>query len=281
MLVAFAAIVASETGDHAAAERHFSLLPTGSDAALAVRHIRHLLRTGRPETALATARPWLDRPEAGQFWPYVGTAWRLVGDPRWRWLEDEALVHVADPLDPADAAAMAAALLPLHVTRAFPLGQSVRCGTQTDGPLFARDSVPIRHLRDRLLAVAGRHLASLEADSAHPVRRHRPPPALRVAGSWSVRLSGTGFHVSHVHPQGWFSSAFYCALPSEAEAGPAPAGWLALGGPPADLGLDLPPWRLVEPRPGRLVLFPSILWHGTLPIAGGERLTVAFDIAPP
>ena len=46
----------------------------------------------------------------------------------------------------------------------------------------------------------------------------------------------------------------------------------------AELGLDLPPIRLIEPKPGRLVLFPSTMWHGTVPFAAGERLTVAFDV---
>ncbi len=30
-----------------------------------------------------------------------------------------------------------------------------------------------------------------------------------------------------------------------------------------------------------LVLFPSYLWHGTVPFdAGGRRLTAAFDVVP-
>jgi hypothetical protein len=43
----------------------------------------------------------------------------------------------------------------------------------------------------------------------------------------------------------------------------------------------LAPYRLVEPKPGRLVLFPSTMWHGTRPFPAGERLTIAFDIARP
>ena len=43
--------------------------------------------------------------------------------------------------------------------------------------------------------------------------------------------------------------------------------------------IDLPPFRTVEPEPGRLVLFPSYMWHGTRPFAEGERMTVAFDVA--
>ena len=75
--------------------------------------------------------------------------------------------------------------------------------------------------------------------------------------------------------------ALYVALP-EKRPGDAPeAGWLTLGEPQAALGLDLPPTRMVEPVAGRLVLFPSWMWHGTRPFVEGERLTVAFDVAPP
>jgi hypothetical protein len=77
---------------------------------------------------------------------------------------------------------------------------------------------------------------------------------------------------------GWISSALYVALPEPHRLGAAPAGWLSFGTPPPELGLDLPPYRQVEPRRGRLVLFPSTLWHCTLPFADGERLSIAFDI---
>ena len=35
----------------------------------------------------------------------------------------------------------------------------------------------------------------------------------------------------------------------------------------------------VEPKVGRLVLFPSTLHHGTSPFPAGERISVAFDVA--
>ncbi len=169
----------------------------------------------------------------------------------------------------------------LHNTLSYPIGQSVRGGTQTDGPLFARADPEIRALRASIVEAVERHIRSLGAiDRRHPVLRHRPHP-VRFAGSWSVRLRGAGHHTNHIHPQGWLSSAFYVSVASQELMGPAPAGWLALGGPPAELGLDLPPLRMIEPKPGRLVLFPSIIWHGTVPFAGGERLSVAFDVAPP
>jgi hypothetical protein len=82
-----------------------------------------------------------------------------------------------------------------------------------------------------------------------------------------------------VHPQGWISSALYVALPPT--SGADHAGWFTLGEPDERLGLQLGPWRKIEPKLAQLVLFPSWMWHGTVPFAEGERLTVAFDVAPP
>ena len=89
---------------------------------------------------------------------------------------------------------------------------------------------------------------------------------------------GQGFNVAHTHPAGWISAVFYVALPEPEQMGPSPAGWITFGEPPPELGLPLKAYAEVEPRPGRLVLFPSYMWHGTRPFADGERLVVAFDM---
>jgi hypothetical protein len=98
----------------------------------------------------------------------------------------------------------------------------------------------------------------------------------KIASAWSVRLNGGGFHLNHVHPEGWLSSAFYVRLPKVASGH---EGWLQFGepGPPTSPKLDAD--HLVQPQAGMLVLFPSYMWHGTVPFAGCEkRLTCAFDI---
>jgi hypothetical protein len=94
-----------------------------------------------------------------------------------------------------------------------------------------------------------------------------------------VRLTAGGFNVPHTHPHGWISSAFYVALPEGADKNSPFAGFLNLGSPPADLGLDLQPYRRFKPDVGKLALFPSTMWHSTEPVADGERLNIAFDIA--
>jgi len=114
------------------------------------------------------------------------------------------------------------------------------------------------------------------ADVNHPLLRHREA-SWRLGGSWSVRLTTGGFHVSHIHPQGIVSSAFYVSLPDDSGMDDQ-AGWLELGRPPAALKIGLEPLSAIHPKPSRLALFPSYFFHGTRPFERGERLTVAFDI---
>ena len=273
-------VAVAEQGEIAAADRLFAALGPIAHVSMAARYLRHLLRAGRPAEAVAFAEPWLQAPDADFVWPYVAAAWRLTGDPRWQWLEgDERLIGIYDigaGLPSLDA--LAERLRGLHQDLHQPLEQSVRGGTQTDGPLFARIEPEIRALRAAIVASVERHIAQLPSPQAgHPTLFAKRGP-VRFAGSWSVRLAGAGFHSNHVHPAGWLSSAFYVTLP---ETTGGHAGWLKLGEPQAELGLDLAPFRHIEPRPGRLVLFPSTMWHGTEPFEAGERMTVAFDVARP
>ena len=61
----------------------------------------------------------------------------------------------------------------------------------------------------------------------------------------------------------------------------AQQGWLKFGEPPYELNLEDPIRRTLQPKPGRLVLFPSYLWHGTIPFRGEQtRTTIAFDVVP-
>jgi hypothetical protein len=168
----------------------------------------------------------------------------------------------------------------LHVASQHPYDQSVRGGTQTTGNLFERTEPAIARLRSSVVQAVASFIDSLpEFDATHPfLGRNRG--RFRFAGSWSIRLQEQGHHVSHVHPVGWISSALYLRIPEAAPDAGEQAGHLALGQPPAELGLRLPPVRIIEPGPGRLVLFPSIMWHGTIPFPAGERLTAAFDVVP-
>lgn len=259
----------------------FARLGPPAEPGHALRLIRHQLRQGQIAEAVAAIEPWLSRPDAAPFWSCAALAWRLAQDPRADWLEAQnGLVGLVD-LVPARIGVeeLAATLRRLHAGSGRFLDQSVRGGTQTDGPLFARTDPAIRRARAVLVDAMADHLAGLPPpDSAHPqlsLRRDRP---LRFAGAWSVRLVDAGHHASHHHPQGWFSAVLYVAVPDSLSG---EEGRLVLGAPPADLGLPLQARQAIEPRPARLAIFPSTMWHATLPFSAGERLTIAFDLARP
>ncbi|MBY0583578.1 MAG: 2OG-Fe(II) oxygenase family protein, partial [Sphingomonas sp.] len=249
---------------------------------MAVWVIRHLIREGRIDQAVRRIDMELATDQRTGIWPYAETAWRMAGDARHQWLCPPELVSVTDLttfLPPL--ADLADTLRRLHnATGAF-LDQSVRGGTQTDGPLFSRIDPVLQHTRTAVVHAVEAYLRTLPAvDAAHPTLSPRRDRDIRFAGSWSVRLGSGGHHSNHVHPMGWISSALYVALPDAIDAAPGDeAGWLTIGMPPTDL-IALPPHQAIKPRPGQLVLFPSWLWHGTRPFSQGERLTIAFDIAP-
>jgi tetratricopeptide (TPR) repeat protein len=246
--------------------------------------IRHLLRVGEIKAVLPIVEQELQRNPSAETWPYTATAWRLAGDPRAEWLEgDSRLVGVTDlaaSLPPLDK--LVAVLRSLHRAKGEYLDQSVRGGTQTDGPLFCRIDPVIRGLRAAVVGAVEKYVAQLPPpDPRHPLLGQRRDRRVRFSGSWSVRLHSGGRHSNHVHPQGWISSALYVALPQKRADEPQDSGWLTLGEPDDKLELGLAPSRRIEPRQGQLVLFPSWMWHGTVPFAEGERLTVAFDVKPP
>lgn len=274
------AVIHSERGETEAAETLFARLEQVENASLEIRRVRHYLRSARPKLAGAIIDKWLARQEAFLFYPYASIVWRLTDPARWQWLEGDpsfvGVYDIADRLPPLDQ--LADTLRGLHKLSGQPLEQSLRGGTQTDGDIFMQVDPMLVRLREAVRAAVAEHVAKLPPpDPNHPLlspRRDR----IAFAGAWSVRLQSAGFHSNHVHPLGWFSSALYIALPPDIGIGDA--GKLTLGEPRSScFDVDMEPFRMIEPRPGRLALFPSYMWHGTRPFGQGERLTVAFDVA--
>jgi tetratricopeptide (TPR) repeat protein len=215
----------------------------------------------------------------------AATAWRLLGDPRYRELYDyDRLVvryHLSPPMgwNSLDAflTDLAESLRRLHNMRAHPIGQSLRRGVQTGEPLTQSADPVVKAF-----------LVALDVPIRDYIERLREKPALlgrrattdyRFAGAWSVLLRPGGHHVNHIHPMGWISSAFHVELPAVVDEGRQ--GWMKFGEPPFSTTPLLGPEHFVKPEAGVLVLFPSYMWHGTVPFGGGQpRLSAAFDVVP-
>lgn len=278
-LAMFEALESSEAGDLPGADRAFARVPADFPG-IHISEARHRLRAGQIDRAGELLTAALDEdPWDVTAWALRGIVWRLTGDSRNAWLHEQPGFVAAHelPLTDEEIASVAETLRSLHRTRAHPLGQSLRGGTQTRGRLLERVEPPIRLLREAIEEVLQRHWDGLPGeDDSHPLLRLRAAPP-RIEGSWSVRLSGDGYHVSHIHPHGTLSSACYFVVPEEQEPGD---GHLEIGGAPPELGLGLGPLSTFRPWPGRIVLFPSTMYHGTRPFPRGERLTAAFDVVP-
>ena len=224
---------------------------------------------------------------------FKSTALRLMGDNRLNDLVDhDAMVFKVDVPAPEGYASrdeyfaeVASVLESLHHTHAHPIDQSVRGGTQTNGFLFRIAHPVVKQLEQQIRLAVSDALHGFPIDGTHPFWRRNVAGTqaadIVFSGAWSVRLSGQGFHTNHMHPKGWISSALYIAVPDEVSGATDDAGYIQFGAPEEKLGLDLPPIRTIKPEVGSLVLFPSYMWHGTIPFSSEQpRITVAFDIVP-
>ena len=175
---------------------------------------------------------------------------------------------------------LAAYLEALHDDKREHFTQTVRGGTRLYDEVFNNGHALVERLRAGIDAAVADHIRGLPTDGLHPFLS-RSTTGFRYVSSWSSRLLDRGFHLNHVHPQGWISSAYYVSVPQICRDESGRQGWLKLGEPTEDFGPGFAPRRYIQPAPGRLVLFPSYLWHGTVPFESEEiRTTIAFDVAP-
>ena len=159
---------------------------------------------------------------------------------------------------PGFLADLAASLNRLHDPDGHALlFQSLRHGTETTQDMTRNAEPAIRGLFEAFATPIRRYLEHI-GRGADALRR-RNNGAWRFNGSWSVRLRNRGFHMSHVHPRGWISSAFYVELPDVMAEARTDEGILSFGKPGLLTIPSLEPEYSVRPTAGMLVLFPSYL----------------------
>jgi Flp pilus assembly protein TadD len=246
-----------------------------------------LLRAGHPDEALKIARTLRAQdPEEQYLIACEAAAHRMRGDKVYRrWCDYDNLVRVYDIAPPRGYftienfnAALAEVLRAQHRATANPLDQILHNGTQTSRKLLQTNEPVLKAFALGVETAIRDYVSRLRHDAEHPLMR-RVADRFRLASLWSVRLEHNGTQPNHLHDRGWISSAYYVALmPAEQPKNPR-HGWLKFGEanrPPPGCGVE----KCVEPKLGQLVLFPSYMWHGTVPFEGSERLSAAFDVVP-
>lgn len=205
------------------------------------------------------------------------TTARLLGDPEYESLYDyDAFVGEYELSPPSGWSSikefhkdLIPALNARHQLSAEPLDQSLRKGTQTPRGLLGDPDPVIQAFLGAIREPLDDYQKALGFDPGHPLLS-RNKGECDLIGCWSVRLKRGGFHVNHVHSEGWISSAYYVDVPAEVADESAKSGWIKFGEPRFPVP-GAPAEKFVQPRAGHLILFPSYMWHGTTPVSG-DRL---------
>ena len=272
-------VLAARTGlkfDPQDSDRRLAVTAPGiTPQARAKAEIEVDLALGRVEQAVGRAEALhAARPTDQHATALLAMAWRLAGDARYTALYDyDRLVKCYRITAPQGWNSLGdylrdlgEALDAIHGPLTHQVGQSLRHGSQTMRSLQDYPDPAIRALFTAIDAPIRNHIVAI-GDGVQDYG---------FGGAWSVRLNSGGFHINHIHPEGWLSSAFYVRVPGKMEG---QQGWLKFGEPGPPTSPPLAPDHLVKPEPGLMVLFPSNMWHGTVPfIADDKRLSCAFDI---
>lgn len=149
------------------------------------------------------------------------------------------------------------------------------------GPLLAEPKGPMAALERMMKDAVARYLETVPRHPTHPFLENFPKKW--VLTSWATRLNGQGNLDPHIHFTGYLGSVYYPLLPRiVAREDQGGAGWFELGRPPERFACQAAPLvRRIQPREGRLLLFPGYFFHNTIPFTATERrISIAFDVTP-
>ena len=165
-----------------------------------------------------------------------------------------------------------------HPSRRYePAGHATRKGSHTRD-LLGNEPGPAALLAEAAREAVAGYLGAVALPPGHPFPGPRPADHRLVM--WAVIMDRQGHQLPHIHPAAWLSGVYYAELPEDVDDSDEPAGWIEFGRPPEDLGGDLDvPLTIRRPREGTLFLFPSYLYHRTIPFSRGQRrVSLALDV---
>jgi hypothetical protein len=161
-----------------------------------------------------------------------------------------------------------------------PEGHATKEG-QHSGELLMEPKGPMSTLEGVLGAQVRAYRDWVRTQSGHPFLVN--PPERFGLTAWGVVMRAQGHQIPHNHPSAWLSAVYYAKVPPVVtEHEETRSGWLEFGRPPESFNCRAEhPTYTLQPREGRLVLFPSYLYHRTIPYQADElRVSIAFDAVP-
>ena len=158
-----------------------------------------------------------------------------------------------------------------------PPGKTTRHGFQTMSNLFKKPYGRLVELDRIIKDTIENYRFEFSSENCDFIKLF--PKTLTLSG-WFIRLIKGGHQTEHIHSGAWLSGIFYLQMPkcTDQEEGSIELGlW----------GYDYPilnksyPKNRFYPKNGSIILFPSSLFHRTIPFhSDEERMSIAFDLLP-
>ena len=176
--------------------------------------------------------------------------------------------------------ALEEAVLAHSSLRLDPNHRSCHFADQTDD-IFLEAAEPFAAL-ERMIRIAATEYCSKLSPGAEQTFLANPAPKTELVG-WATVMRAQGHQSAHIHPTSWLSGVYYPRVPGLVKHGDNEhKGWIEFGRPPEHYPVTKEPEiTFVEPVEGKLVLFPSYLYHRTVPYEDDAlRISIAFDFDP-
>ena len=155
--------------------------------------------------------------------------------------------------------------------------RTTKNGFQSKGNLFKLQALPITNLKNIILEAINEYRIKYKTKPDGFISQW--PNKFSLLG-WYNKLLKHGYQQSHIHPGGWLSGCFYLKMPKPLKKGEGAINFSLHGYDYPIINSDIPTYQY-SPIEGDLVLFPSSLFHKTLPFSSkDERHVIAFDTIP-
>jgi len=155
--------------------------------------------------------------------------------------------------------------------------RTTKNGFQSKGNLFKLQALPIANLKNIILEAINEYRIKYKTKPDGFISQW--PNKFSLLG-WYNKLLKHGYQQSHIHPGGWLSGCFYLKMPKPLKKGEGAISFSLHGYDYPIINSDIPTYQY-SPIEGDLVLFPSSLFHKTLPFSSkDERHVIAFDTIP-
>ena len=153
-------------------------------------------------------------------------------------------------------------------------------GIQSSGNLFQRKEDSFNKLSKALIKIINKYFLSHKKERNEFIKSF--PKNIIFSSAWYVKMQSGGHLSSHIHEEGWISGAVYLAIPKNSGASKQEGAIeLSSDGDQYPRLHDEFEKKVILPKEGDVIFFPSSVFHRTIPFKSNEeRVCIAFDVKP-